>query len=104
MEQEIKKAKVLTEMLNDKELKALQILQLAGIRKNTGEIAQSQKILADEYSNELINTVENDLLYEIMEHSGILEEDDGDLVTDRMKEIITQKIIAGELNKQYAEK
>ena len=92
MEREIKKAKGLAEMLNDKELKALEIIQLSGIRNNVNEIKDSIKLLADEYVDDFSNYVESEMLFEIMEKSGILEEDDGDLVIDKMKEIIINKL------------
>jgi hypothetical protein len=79
--------------LSINEVKNLQVGVLVELNESMKEISTSLKIMADEYSNALIETVENELLYEIMEKSEIIEDDDGDLVTDKMKEIIIKKLI-----------
>jgi hypothetical protein len=79
--------------LSINEVKNLQVGVLVELNESMEEISTSLKIMADEYSNALIETVENELLYEIMEKSEIIEDDDGDLVTDKMKEIIINKLI-----------
>jgi len=79
--------------LSEREIKNLQVGVFVELNETMKDVATSLKIIADEYSNELIETVENELLCEIMEKAEIIEDDDGDLVTDRMKEIIINKLI-----------
>jgi hypothetical protein len=72
--------------LTDRELRNMQTATLL-------KISESLEILAGKYSDDLADYVEQELLEDIMETSGLLEVDDCDLDKQLMKQRIIEKII-----------